>query len=122
MTDFGVGVSGLKMALLEHRWTMPAGDDESLRFAEDVATHHPDHGEPALPITIEGEFTDLDSDEVEFYRPFGDSPSVWIGVNFRAFTKWCIMVERRHANAVGSFRVRPSGPGDRCGSQTARVP
>lgn len=32
-TDFRVGVPGLKMAFLEHRWVMPTGDPESLRFA-----------------------------------------------------------------------------------------
>lgn len=33
-TDFRVGVPGLKMAFLERRWTMPTGDVESHRFAQ----------------------------------------------------------------------------------------
>ena len=33
-TDFRLGVPGLKMAFLEGRWTMPSGDAESYRFAQ----------------------------------------------------------------------------------------
>jgi hypothetical protein len=33
-TDFRLGVPGLKMAFLEGRWTMPSGDAESFKFAQ----------------------------------------------------------------------------------------
>lgn len=68
----------------------------------DVASHQPYEADgPDLPITIEGEFTDLDPKQSEFFGRFGGGSRVWIGVRFMEGPVW--EIER-----TGPFVVVPS--------------